>query len=114
MIQDSIAKKAAIAICFVPEGSQEIRPIAGYGYPQIIESRADGTLIIFINCIGKTQLDLQNLKSVDPYIIAEGQVIEEEHAVLESHQSDFSKLRHFYNFQTKKYLSPKKRCNKSF
>ena len=92
MIQDSIAKKAAIAICFVPEGSQEIRPIAGYGYPQIIESRADGTLIIFINCIGKTQLDLQNLKSVDPYIIAEGQVIEEEHAVLESHQSDFLKL----------------------
>lgn len=92
MIQDAIAKKTAVAICFVPEGSQEIRPIAGFGHPQIIESKPDGTLIIFINCIGKTLLDLQNLKAVDPYIIAEGQLIEEIHDVDADSQRYFVKL----------------------
>ena len=81
MIQDSISRKIAIAICFVPEGSQEIRPVAGYGFPQIIETRPDGTLIIFISCVGKTLLDLQNLKSVEPYLVAEGKLITEVHDV---------------------------------
>ncbi len=92
MIQDAIAKNTPIAICFVPEGSQEIRPIAGYGHPQIIETRADGTLIIFINCIGKAFLDLQNLKAVDPYIVADGQPIDEVHDVSEESKTHFLKL----------------------
>ncbi len=92
MIQDSVQRKIAIAICFVPEGSQEIRPIAGYGFPQIIETRTDGTLIIFINCIGKVLIDLENLKSIDPYLVAAGEPIEEEHEVDEKFKDQFMKL----------------------
>ena len=92
MIQDSISKKIAIAICFVPEGSQEIRPIAGYGFPQIIETKPDGTLIIFISCVGKALLDLQNLKSVEPYLVAEGKHITELHDVDAQHTDQLLKL----------------------
>jgi len=94
MIQDAMANKTAIALCFVPEGSHEIQPIAGYGHPQIIETRPDGTLLIFINCIGKAHLDLQNLKSIDPYIVAEGQIIDEDLAVEDKCQEMYVKLSH--------------------
>jgi len=92
MIQDSIAQRKAVALCFVPDGSSEIRPVAGFGYPQVIETRPDGTMIIFINCIGKVNLDLTQLKSVDPYMIAPGEVIDQNLDVSEENKSKYIKL----------------------
>lgn len=104
MIQDAITAKKAIALCFVPEGSQEIRPIAGYGHPQIIEVRDDGTLLIFINCIGKAHLDLANLKAIDPYIVAEGKIIEEDLTVNEDYKEMYVKLSHVLVRWIKKHV----------
>lgn len=92
MIQDSISQKKAVALCFVPEGSSEIRPVAGFGFPQIVETRSDGTMVIFINCIGKVMLDLEKLKSVDPYMIASGQVIQQNQIVDEDYKEMYLKL----------------------
>lgn len=92
MIQDSIAQKKAVALCFVPDGSSEIRPVAGFGFPQIVEKRPDGTLIIFINCLGKVELDLGQLKSIDPYMVASGEVIQQNLNVDEDNKAMYLKL----------------------
>ncbi len=94
MVRDSIAQKIPVAICFVPEGTQEIRPIAGFGFPQIVESRADGTLIVFIVGVGKAFLDLQNLKSVDPFIVAHGKNIDQDVTVDDGFRPHYVKLSH--------------------
>lgn len=94
MVYESITKKIPIAICFVPEGTQEIRPIAGFGFPQIVETRPDGTLIVFIIGNGKALLDLQNLTEVDPFMIGRGKVIEQDMAVDEEYKSYYLKLSH--------------------
>jgi Lon protease-like protein len=94
MVHDSIAQTVPIALCFVPDGSTEIRPIAGYGHPHIIETRGDGTLIIFIMCIGKVELELAQLKSFDPYMIASGQIIEQDLNVKEENRPSYLKLSH--------------------
>lgn len=104
MIQDAITGNKAIALCFVPEGSHEIRPIAGYGHPKIIEVRDDGTLLIFINCVGKAQLDLANLKSIDPYIVAEGKIIDEELTVNDDYKEKYVKLSHVLVRWIKKHV----------
>lgn len=92
MIQDAIAQKKAVALCFVPDGSNEIRPVAGFGYPQVIETRPDGTMIIFISCVGKVELDLAQLKSIDPYMVASGQVINQNLNVSEDNREMYSRL----------------------
>lgn len=92
MIQDAIIKKIPVALCFVPEGSQEIRPLAGFGYPKVVETRPDGTLLIFIIGAGKVHLDLQNLHSADPYLITAGKIIHEEYSFLPVSESKFAIL----------------------
>ncbi|MFZ3229132.1 MAG: LON peptidase substrate-binding domain-containing protein [Pseudobdellovibrio sp.] len=92
MIQDSIADKKAVAICFVPEGSNDIMTIAGYGYPQIIETRTDGTMVIFINCVGKVNLELNKIKAIEPYMIASGEVITQDNSVSETNKPLYLKL----------------------
>lgn len=92
MIQDSIAQRRPVALCFVPDGSSEIRSVAGFGYPQVVEKRPDGTMIIFINCIGKVDLDLVQLKAIDPYMVASGLVIEQNLDVTEENKTMYLKL----------------------
>ena len=94
MMHDSIALKVPVAICFVPEGSQEIRPIAGFGFPQIVEVRDDGTLIVFIVGAGKAFLDLQNLQSVDPFIVTMGKNIDQDVTVNDTYRPMYVKLSH--------------------
>lgn len=92
MVQDSIAQKKAVAVCFIPDGSSEIKPVAGYGFPQVIETRPDGTMVIFINCVGKVNLELSQLISVDPYMIASGEAIVENTNVSEEKKGLYLKL----------------------
>lgn len=89
-----MAKNIPVAICFVPEGTQEIRPIAGFGFPQIVEVRNDGTLIVFIVGAGKAFLDLQNLKSVEPFIVAMGKSIDQDVTVDDTYRPLYVKLSH--------------------
>ncbi len=105
MIHESIVKKIPIALCFVPEGTQEIRPLAGFGFPQIIESRDDGTLVVFIAGAGKTLLDLQNLKSVDPYIIAQGKAVTQDLTLDDKLKPTYTKLSHVLVRWIKKHIS---------
>lgn len=104
MVQDSITHKIPIAICFVPEGTQEIRPVAGFGHPQIVEIRDDGTLIIFIVGSGKAFLDLQNLKMTDPYIVTHGKILDQDLAVEEQFKARYSKLSHVLVQWIKKHI----------
>ncbi len=78
MCKESIASGQPIALCFVPEESNEIREVAGFGIPQIIEERTDGTLLVFMNGQGKAKLDLTTLEVEDEMQICEGEVILED------------------------------------
>ncbi len=62
MVQESIAKQIPIAICFVPEGSTEIREIAGFGIPKIIENRDDQTMLIFLTGAGRVRLSIDQIE----------------------------------------------------
>ena len=68
MIKEAIAQKKPIAIGFIedPEHDQVlpisdglnfVNRIAGYGIPQIVEERENGTLLIFLQGQGKVHLD---------------------------------------------------------
>lgn len=78
MVRESIATGQPIALCFVPEDSTEIRECAGFGIPQIIEERPDGTLLVFMNGQGKAKIDLNTLELEDGLQIADGRVVLED------------------------------------
>ncbi len=78
MINQSIQQGVPIALCFVPEGSQEIRPIAGYSIPQVIERRLDGTMLVFMAGQGKVSLDLSTMKTIDSVSSIEGVLVHED------------------------------------
>ncbi len=77
MIQESIHQGRPIAICFVPEGTSEIRPVAGFAIPQIIEQRPDGTLLVFMSGQGKVRLQTDQIFTRDDMTFANGEIIQE-------------------------------------
>ncbi len=78
MIKESIELGRPIAICFVPEGTSEIRPVAGFAIPQIIEERPDGTMLVFMSGQGKVRLALDKTSFENDLRLAEGEVISED------------------------------------
>lgn len=78
MVNQSIQLGIPIALCFVPEGSHEIRPVAGFAVPQVIERRADGTMLVFMAGQGKAQLNLNTIKTEDLVSSMEGTVVNED------------------------------------
>lgn len=78
MVNESINQGIPIAICFVPEGSSEIRPVAGFGIPQVIEQRTDGTMLVFMSGQGKVRLNVDVLVTDGGITSAEGEVIVED------------------------------------
>ncbi|MBC7742228.1 MAG: LON peptidase substrate-binding domain-containing protein [Bdellovibrionaceae bacterium] len=78
MIDQSIQKTIPIALCFRPEGTDEIRPIAGYAIPRIVESRADLTTLVFMSGSGKVKLDVPNFRLVDGLLMGDGEVVDED------------------------------------
>lgn len=77
MVNQSIEQGIPIAICFVPEGTNEIRPIAGYSIPQVIERRPDGTMLVFMAGQGKALLNLSTLKTENLVSSIEGTIVKE-------------------------------------
>jgi ATP-dependent Lon protease len=87
MIQDSLEEQIPIAIGFVDDVQQSlrfeigekvpfVRDIVGYGFPQIIETRPDGTFLILLPGIGKARLG-PLLDDSRPYLVVEAEKIEE-------------------------------------
>jgi uncharacterized protein len=77
MVHDSVAQQIPIAIGFVPEDGSDVRPVAGYAVPQIIEERIDQTMLIFMGGAGKVRLKTELITTVNGVKMAEGEVIEE-------------------------------------
>lgn len=88
MVQDAIEQRVPIAIGFVDdpqkplryEAGQKlgfVREIVGYGYPQIIETRPDGTLLILLPGNGKAKLG-PLLDDSLPYLVCEAEKVEED------------------------------------
>lgn len=87
MFRDSVRTQTPVAIGFndnaqvagapVPgEKPNFVREVAGYGTTQIVEERANGTLLVFIHGMGKVKLG--PVKDSDkPYVICEAEPITE-------------------------------------
>ena len=85
MINDSIEQGIPIALGYVPENGDTYRSIAGFGMPQIIDQRPDGSLLVFMIGQGKIRLDHRSqqntsleqsgLSQTETYIKTQGEVI---------------------------------------
>ncbi len=102
MIKDAVATKTPVAVAFIDDptkvgpvqpGGQVpfVRELAGFGYPQIVEERLNGTLLIFLQGQGKLRLG-KVLDRNTPYIVCEGHVIPEVNEVLKTQQSSLDSL----------------------
>lgn len=92
MVNQSILRGIPIALCFVPEDSNEIRPIAGFSIPQVIERRPDGTMLIFMSGQGKALLNLRSIKTEDTVSSMEGTVVTEDKILDETLKSKYMAL----------------------
>jgi ATP-dependent Lon protease len=88
MVQDAITQKVPIAIGFVDDPQKPlhyepgqtlgfVRDIVGYGHPQIIETRSDGTMLILLPGNGKAKLG-KLIDDSQPYLICEAERIDED------------------------------------
>ncbi len=77
MIDDAIQTKTPIVIGYTPENGDTYRSVAGYGYPQIIDRRANGTLLVFVTGEGKVTIENEVQDSSKPYLIVDVTVIKE-------------------------------------
>lgn len=95
MVRDALLEKIPIAIAFVdgPEGSSEgpempvegallsfLRPVAGYGFPEILEERPDGSLLILVNGVGKVRLG-PLIEAHRPYLMVEAEPLQEDQEI---------------------------------
>ena len=77
MVDESIRQGIPIAIGFVPEGSRDIRPVAGFAIPQIIEERDDESMLVFMSGQGKVNMHLNTLVVEDDLTIVQGEPVQE-------------------------------------
>lgn len=89
MVNRSIQNGIPIALCFVPEGTSEIRPIAGYAIPQVIEQRIDQTMLVFMAGQGKVRLDVKSIETQDMVSSMNGVVVKEDYVLSESLKSKY-------------------------
>ena len=92
MVHESIYQKVPIAICFVPENSNEIRPVAGFAIPKIVETQNDA-MLVFMSAHAKVRLNFTTLfYDENELAIAEGEVIKEDLILDESLKSKYMSL----------------------
>lgn len=89
MVNRSIQNGIPIALCFVPEGTSEIRPIAGYAIPQVIEQRIDQTMLVFMAGQGKVRLDVKSIETQDMVSSMNGVIVKEDYVLSESLKSKY-------------------------
>lgn len=102
MMKDAISTQTPVAIGFVDEPYHEysyhegqnldfVRSVVGYGKPQIIEERPDGSLVIFLQGRGKARLGKVIGRNA-PYIVCEADVVEENQDLQPKAFQDFLKM----------------------
>lgn len=91
-VHRSVGSQVPIAMCFVPEGSSEVRPMAGFAVPQIIESRADGSLLIFMQGAGRAELDVASIQTDGVVSFMMGRPVAENKALDDSLRSQYVTL----------------------
>lgn len=88
MVKVAAEEKLPIAIGFIEDASQVmpvkagdpvsyVRAVAGYGYPQIVEERLNGTMLVFLQGAGKVRLG-KVLDRGTPYMVVEAEKEEEQ------------------------------------
>lgn len=102
MVKTAAEKNLPIAIGFIEDASRVgptkagdevsyVRRIAGYGYVQIVEERLNGTLLVFLQGVGKLRLG-KVLDRGTPYLVVETQEISESTIVLPESKSQLDHL----------------------
>lgn len=114
MIKEAVAQKKPIAVGFIedPEHGQVlpigdglnfVNCIAGYGVPQIIEERINGTLLIFLQGQGKVRLE-KVLDKKYPFIVCEATVLEENQVVEVTQKNDLHVIHQILNRWISKHI----------
>lgn len=87
MVKDAVANQVNIALGFVDEPQKEyryqvgenlsfVRQVVGFGKPIIVDTRPDGSMVVFLQGQGKASLG--RVKGLDkPYIVCEAEEITE-------------------------------------
>jgi len=99
MVRDSIVTGTPIALGYVDDPINEhqynvgenlgfVREIAGVGHPLILEERADGSLLIFLQGKGKVRLG-SVVAGAAPYIVCLAELIPENHELAQTVTADF-------------------------
>jgi len=89
MIHDAVKTNTPVALAYVPENGDIYRKTAGYGQPQIIDQRDDGTMLVFLSGISKLKILNEVADNHKPYIIAECEIISEDLELDESLKPKF-------------------------
>ena len=87
MVRDSLSEKVPIAIAFTEQPAStldvqmgqavpHVRDIVGYGYPEVVEQRMDGSMLIILPCEGKARLGSVIENSKD-YIVVQAEAVSE-------------------------------------
>lgn len=87
MVRDSIARGVPVAIGYIEDPAKVmavrpgepvsfVREIAGFGIPQIIEERVNGSLLIFLQGQGKVRLG-KALDRGTPYLVCDATIVPE-------------------------------------
>jgi len=92
MVRDAIEKNIPIAIAYVPENGDTYRTLAGYGHPQIVDERADGTLLVFIGGVGKLRLTEQIQDENSLYIVSQCEIVQEDFDLDQSLKNQYMTL----------------------
>lgn len=87
MVRDSVATQTPVAIGFIEDPTKVynvkpgekvdfVREVVGYGIPQIVEERSNGTLLVFIQGQGKARLGRVKA-STTSYLVCDAMILNE-------------------------------------
>jgi ATP-dependent Lon protease len=102
MVKMAADNKTPVALGFIEDASlvgpvkvgelvPYVRPVAGFGYVQIVEERLNGTVLIFLQGAGKVRLG-PVLERNTPYMVVEAEEISEEKTVQPENQAGLDHL----------------------
>lgn len=105
MVRDAIEENIPIAVGFtdspidtevINKGDRipQLRSIAGFGHPEILEQRMDGTLLVLIPGEGKAEINHVS-DNTRPYLVVNAERIDEEIELNESHGVHYLNLHRF-------------------
>ncbi len=99
MVKDAVSSRTPIALAFVDDPTKRheynvgrplefARSVAGIGHPLILETRPDGTMMIFLQGAGKVRLK-EVVDRHTPYIVCEADLLNENHLLVSDRAQSF-------------------------